>query len=98
MALKFGTSGVRGLVTDMTDLECYLYCRAYAEYLKESGDVTMVSIAADYRNSSPRILKAVAFGIREAGLEVDYLGYAPTPMLAYESMAKGAAPNGPNLR
>jgi phosphomannomutase len=35
MALKFGTSGVRGLVTEMTDLECYLYCKAYSQYLGE---------------------------------------------------------------
>ena len=34
MALKFGTSGVRGLVTDMTDRECYLYTRAFVEYVK----------------------------------------------------------------
>jgi len=90
MALKFGTSGVRGLVTDMTDLECYLYCKAYAQYLKEAGDTTMVSIAGDFRSSSPRILKAVAYGIQEAGLKVDNVGYAPTPMLAVESMAKKA--------
>jgi phosphomannomutase len=86
MGLKFGTSGVRGLVTEMTDLECYLYCKAYAQYLKRTG-ATTVCIAGDFRSSSPRILKAVAFGIQEAGLTVDYVGFAPTPTLALHSMS-----------
>ncbi len=33
--LEFGTSGLRGLVEDMTDLECYINVRGYIEYLKE---------------------------------------------------------------
>lgn len=89
MGLKFGTSGVRGLVTEMTDLECYLYCKAYAQYLKQTGAST-VCVAGDFRSSTPRILKAVAFGIQEAGLTVDYVGFAPTPMLAVHSMAQEA--------
>jgi len=86
MALKFGTSGVRGLVTEMTDLECYLYCKAYSQYLKKTG-ATTVCIAGDFRSSTPRILKAVAFGIKEAGLEIHNAGFAPTPMLAVDSLA-----------
>lgn len=89
MGLKFGTSGVRGLVTEMTDLECYLYCKAYAQYLKQTGAST-VCVAGDLRSSTLRILKAVAFGIQEAGLTVDYVGFAPTPMLAVHSMAQEA--------
>jgi phosphomannomutase len=89
MALKFGTSGVRGLVTEMTDLECYLYSKAYSQYLKETGADT-VCIAGDFRNSTPRIINAVAFGIREAGLSIDNVGFVPTPTLAVDSMAKKA--------
>ena len=89
MALKFGTSGVRGLVTEMTDLECYLYCKAYAQYLKKTGADT-VCIAGDFRSSTPRIINAVVFGIREAGLKIDNVGFAPTPTLAFDSMAKKA--------
>ncbi len=89
MGLKFGTSGVRGLVTEMTDLECYLYCRAYAEYLKR-GSARNVVVAGDFRNSTPRIIKAVAFAIQEAGLVFENAGFAPTPMLALHSMAKKA--------
>lgn len=89
MALKFGTSGVRGLVTEMTDLECYLYCKAYSKYLKNTGADT-VCIAGDLRSSTPRILNAVAFGIKEAGLKIDNVGFAPTPMLAFDSLSKKA--------
>jgi phosphomannomutase len=89
MALSFGTSGVRGLVTDMTDLECYLYCKAFAQYLRQTGAST-VCIAGDFRSSTPRIMAAVAFGIKEAGLAIDYVGYAPTPTLALHSMATRA--------
>ncbi len=32
--LKFGTSGMRGLATDLTDLECYLNILGFLDYLK----------------------------------------------------------------
>ena len=89
MALKFGTSGVRGLVTEMTDLECYLYTKAYVEYLRGTG-ASAVCIAGDYRSSTPRIIKAVIHAVHESGLKADYIGYAPTPMLAYHSMKAGS--------
>lgn len=90
MALKFGTSGVRGLVTEMTDLECYLYTKAYVLYLQQEGVATAVCIAGDYRSSSPRILGAVAFAIKEAGLKLINCGFAPTPMLAHYALAHNA--------
>jgi phosphomannomutase len=89
MGLKFGTSGVRGLVTEMSDLECYLYSKAYSEYLKQCGGDT-VCIAGDYRSSTPRIMKAVAFAVYESGLTLDNVGFAPTPMLAVHSLSKKA--------
>ncbi|MFC1467939.1 phosphomannomutase, partial [Verrucomicrobiota bacterium] len=82
MALKFGTSGVRGLVTEMTDLECYLYTKAYVMYLQQEGVAEAVCIAGDFRSSSPRILGAVGFAVQEAGLNLINCGFAPTPMLA----------------
>ena len=32
--VKFGTSGVRGLVTAMTDKVCYIYAMAFVQYLQ----------------------------------------------------------------
>jgi phosphomannomutase len=79
MALKFGTSGVRGLVTEMTDRECYLYTKVFARYLKSKTPVTRVALAGDFRSSTPRIMRAVAFALREEGMHVDDCGLIPTP-------------------
>ena len=79
MALKFGTSGVRGLVTEMTDRECYIYATAFVHYLKERTTITSIALAGDYRSSTPRIMKAVACAIREEGCRVDFCGCIPTP-------------------
>ena len=91
MALKFGTSGVRGLVTEMTDRECYLYARAFAQYLKEATAATAVSLAGDLRHSTPRIIKAVKFAIREMGLRINDCGHVATPAVLYHGMQHRAA-------
>jgi phosphomannomutase len=84
VALRFGTSGVRGLVTEMTDRECWLYTRAFLQYLKAIGSsARVVALAGDYRESTPRILRAVALAVRDEGLEVDFCGAVPTPAILY---------------
>ena len=86
MSLKFGTSGVRGLATDLTDYECYIFTRAFFNYLDianyEMSEKT-VAIAGDYRPSTNRILKAVAEAARDAGYEILNCGIIPTPALSY---------------
>ncbi len=67
MPLKFGTSGVRGLVTEMTDLECSLYTTAYVRTLKNRSSPTAVALAGDLRDSTPRIMRAVGYAIRAEG-------------------------------
>jgi phosphomannomutase len=79
MPLKFGTSGVRGLVTDMTDRECYWYSRAFVQYVRENAQPEAVAIAGDLRSSTPRIAAAVAAAVRDEGLKVDYQGFVATP-------------------
>ncbi|MCL5096129.1 MAG: mannose-6-phosphate isomerase, class I, partial [Candidatus Omnitrophica bacterium] len=93
--LAFGTSGLRGLVADITDLEAYVNTRGFLDYLCASGDVKpggKVSVAGDLRpstNSPGRsILRAVARAIQDAGLEVDNLGELPTPALTYYAIRK----------
>lgn len=87
MALKFGTSGVRGLVTEMTDLECYLYAKAYIQYLKTRMAPEIISLAGDLRSSTPRIKKAVAFAIQEDAIVVDNCGDIPTSAVSFYGIA-----------
>jgi phosphomannomutase len=87
MALKFGTSGLRGLVTDMTDRECCLYTLAFLRYVKEKSSPRAVAIAGDLRKSTPRIVDAVAFAAQQEGLATDYCGFVPAPALAAHGLA-----------
>ncbi len=91
MALGFGTSGVRGLVTELTDWECALYARAFVRYVRERGAPAVVSVSGDYRSSTPRILRAVAWAIRQEGATVDFVGFVPTPTLACHAFKRRQA-------
>jgi phosphomannomutase len=84
----FGTSGVRGLVADMTDPVCFAYALAFLHAVdaKAGG---RVALGMDLRPSSPRIAGACAAAIRHAGLEPDFCGAIPTPALAYYAQEQG---------
>lgn len=97
-ALAFGTSGLRGLVADITDLEAYINTRGFLDYLFTIGDLAegdIVCLAGDLRpstdNADGGIMQAVARAIEDAGLEVDNLGKIPTPALTYYALQKGHA-------
>ncbi|MDR1483751.1 MAG: phosphomannomutase [Planctomycetaceae bacterium] len=69
--VRFGTSGVRGLVEKMTDMVCFTYTVGFLQYaVKKSAAFDRVAVAYDLRLSSPRIARVV----RRA---VDYLGFTP---------------------
>jgi phosphomannomutase len=100
--LRFGTSGLRGLVREMTDLEVYINTRGFLDYLHQIGDVgpgDPIALAQDLRevdpssglSSSPRIALAVTQAIRDAGLSVVNCGKVPTPALAYYAQREDAA-------
>jgi len=81
--VSFGTSGVRGLVSQMTDEVCYSYTRAFLQVtLTGSGMVGKVILGHDLRPSSPSIAAACARAIHDAGGEVVYVGALPTPAIA----------------
>lgn len=91
--LSFGTSGLRGLVTDITDLEAYINTRGFLKHALAVGDVSpgkKVGIAADLRPSSDgpvrSILRTVARAVTDSGLLVDNLGFLPTPALVLYSL------------
>ena len=100
--LRFGTSGLRGLVREMTDLEVYINTRGFLDYLHQIGDVGSgdpIALAQDLRevdpssrlSSSPRIALAVSQAIRDAELSVVNCGKIPTPALAYYAQLEDAA-------
>jgi phosphomannomutase len=89
--LRFGTSGLRGLVTDMTDLECYINTRGFLAFLAAADQVgpgQTIYIGADLRSSSPRIAAAVAQAASDAGHHPKFCGLVPTPALAYFALSK----------
>lgn len=83
--LAFGTSGLRGLIADMTDLECYINVTGFLAYLESAGQLGQgdIYIAGDLRSSTPRIMQAVAFAIENSGRRAINCGFIPTPALAY---------------
>ena len=87
MPPKFGTSGLRGLVTDLSDELCAAYTRAF---LLACGRPAAVVIGRDLRPSSPRISAAVAAGAASLGVRVIDCGAVPTPALALAAFARHA--------
>ena len=92
--LAFGTSGLRGLVTDITDLEAYINVKAALRYLSSVGDISPrsgVVIAGDLRPSTDRIMRACAQAIIDLGCQVENAGKIPTPALILHSLSTGRA-------
>jgi phosphomannomutase len=93
--LQFGTSGRRGKVVDLTQLEVYINSLAELEYLQSldaaSGGIARGDdffFALDLRPSSTAIAQAIAAAIVEAGMTPVNLGLIPTPALAYYALAR----------
>lgn len=88
MAPKFGTSGLRGLVTELTPDLIAAHVGAFASACACGGKLY---IGQDLRSSSPRIAGTVGAAARAAGLESVDCGALPTPALALAAMQAGAA-------
>lgn len=81
--IGFGTSGVRGLVSELTDEVVYLYSTAFLKYLKDIGEkYDRVALAGDLRKSTPKIMKVVGRAIMDMGAEIVNCGFVPTQTLA----------------
>jgi phosphomannomutase len=92
--LAFGTSGLRGLVTDITDLEAYINVKGALRYLLSIGDIgagSRVVIAGDLRPSTDRIMRACAQAIVDSGCQVENAGKIPTPALVSHAISTGRA-------
>ncbi|MGB3026606.1 phosphomannomutase [Paradevosia shaoguanensis] len=91
-SLKFGTSGLRGLVTDLVGAASVNYTLAFITYLKGKGELAeggTLLVGRDLRDSSPAIAGAVVAAARHAGLNPIDCGELPTPALALESQRLG---------
>lgn len=89
--LKFGTSGLRALITDMTDLECYINARGFIRFLKVTAPVHQVLFAGDLRESTPRIIQAVIQAIQDENAQPINCGFIPTPAIAHYGLQKQLA-------
>lgn len=90
MALSFGTSGVRGLVTEFTDQQVYLLVSAFLKYADTLKVSSSVATGRDLRESSPKILVAVHQAVSDHKKTVLGCGQVPTPCLAFYSQEKQA--------
>jgi len=79
--IKFGTSGLRGLVTDLSNEVCFAYTQAFLQStpIKDKR----VVIGHDLRPSSPRITQACITAAEQLGFTCEYVGALPTPALAH---------------
>jgi phosphomannomutase len=92
--LSFGTSGLRGLVKDITDIEAYINVKGSLRYLLSAGDIgvgSAVVLAGDLRPSTERILRASAKAILDAGCRVENSGRIPTPALLFHCLSNRRA-------
>ena len=87
--VAFGTSGARGLVSQMSSEVCAAYTLAFLHGLKLAKLGQKVALGMDLRPSSPDIVRACAAAIEQAGCIVDFCGVLPTPALALHGMTLG---------
>lgn len=91
--VKFSTSGVRGLVSDMTDAVCYAYTVGFIQYLERSGAIPTayrrIAYAGDLRGSTGRIMSAVAQAISDRGYLPLNCGRIPSPAAMLYGIQQG---------
>lgn len=83
MAPKFGTSGLRGLVTELTEDLIKDHTRAFLATCEHGG---AVHVGQDLRPSSLQIAEWVLQAVEAAGLQAVDCGVLPTPALALASL------------
>ncbi|TCV68568.1 phosphoglucomutase/phosphomannomutase-like protein, partial [Neorhizobium sp. S3-V5DH] len=92
--MKFGTSGLRGLVEDLAGRASVVYAQAFARHLLETGAAKpggLVLVGRDFRASSPGIAATCIGALSRAGLSPVDCGALPTPALALYGLKLGAA-------
>jgi phosphomannomutase len=88
MAPKFGTSGLRGLVTELSPALVADYTRSFLAVCPVGSGLW---VGRDLRASSPMLAEVVIAAARAEGVAVTDCGAVPTPALAMAAMEAGAA-------
>lgn len=82
-SVSFGTSGVRGLVSDFSAEICYGFAQAFVSAVAvDAHPITTVVIGHDLRPSSPTMTAACLQALTDSGLHGVYVGALPTPAIA----------------
>ncbi|RIY02590.1 phosphomannomutase [Aureimonas flava] len=93
-SLKFGTSGLRGLVVDLVGGPAADWTGAFLAHLDAAGLAPAsreVLVGRDLRSSSPEIAASCLRAAADRGWRALDAGALPTPALALEAMRRGAA-------
>jgi phosphomannomutase len=91
--VRFGTSGARGLASELTDQVAYVYTRGFLQYLRANGDFepagASVAIAGDLRPSTGRLIAAVCRAVADTGAQPLHCGRIPSPAVALCGFSRG---------
>lgn len=94
MAAKFGTSGLRGLSSELVGDTTLVHTLAFGRYLLDTGRIAAgdtVYIGRDFRESSPAVLELCARALLALDLQAVDCGAIPTPALAFYAMSRNSA-------
>ncbi len=93
----FGTSGIRGMDSELSPDFCRKVGYVFGLFLKregalqKTGSSSQVAMGRDTRVSSSGICRAVSEGLAAAGAAILDQGITPTPALTYLSRTRGLA-------
>ncbi len=88
MTISFGTSGLRGPAEEFLPDFCSAYVTSFLEYCGMKTPLKTVYLAADLRESSPRIAAYCMTAARTMGWTAVWAGNVPTPALAAYAMLR----------
>ncbi len=86
--VKFGTSGVRGLVKDLSHNLCFHFVSAFLKQIVKTSDSKEIIIGHDLRPTSPIISQFCISAIEYFNFTPVHVGSLPTPTIAYFGQEK----------
>lgn len=89
MALKFGTSGIRGLNTEFTPTTVSFYIQGFIHHAQTKiATVKSIAVGGDLRESTPAIYYLIKEVLKNQNCEMVDCGNLPTPALALYCIKK----------